>query len=44
MSFPFHWFKSAPYAFHIVETFYFVEIISKNGWNLKPLDLKTIEV
>ena len=44
MSFPFHCFKSAPCAFHFVEIFYFVEILSKNRWNLKPSNLKTIEV
>ena len=36
MSFPFPCFKSAPCAFH------FVEIFSKNRWNLKPSNLKTI--
>ena len=44
MPFPFHCFKSAPYAFHFVEIFYFAEILSENGWNLKPSNLKTIEV
>ena len=42
--FPFHCFKSAPYAFHFVKIFYFLEILSKNGWNQKPSNLKTIEV
>ena len=44
MSFPVHCFKSAPCAFHFVEMFYFVEILSKTRWNLKPSDLKRIEV
>ena len=43
MHFPFHCFKSAPCAFHFVEIFYFVEILFKHGWNLKPSNLKTIE-
>ena len=38
MHFPFHCFKSGPCAF------LFVEIVSKNGWNLKPSSLKTIEI
>ena len=41
---PFHCFKSAPCAFHFVEIFYFVEILSKHGSNLKSPNLKTIEV
>ena len=44
MPVPFHCFKSAPCAFHFVEIFYFVEILSKNGSNLKSPNQKTIEV
>ena len=44
MHFPFHWLKSAPCVFHFVEIFYFVEILSKNGWNLKPSNVKTIDI
>ena len=44
MSVPLHYFKSAPCAFHFVEIFYFVEILSKNGSNLKSPNLKTIEL
>ena len=44
MHFPFHCFKSASFAFHFVEIFYFLEILSKNGWYFKPWDLNTIEI
>ena len=44
MHFPFHCFKSTPCPFHFVEVFYFVENLSKNRWNLKPSNLKTIEM
>ena len=37
MPFPFHCFKSAPCAFHIVEIFYFVEILSE----MKPETIKS---
>ena len=42
MHFPFHCFKSAPCALHFLKIFYFVVILSE--WNLKPSNLKTIEI
>ena len=42
--FPFHCFKSVLCAFDFVEIFHFVEILSKNELNLKPSNLKTIEI
>ena len=38
MYFPFYCFKLAPCAFH------FVEIVSKNKWNLKPPNLETMKI
>ena len=36
--------NQSPCAFHFLKIFYFVEILYKNGRNLKPLNLKTIDI
>ena len=36
--------NQSPCAFHLFKTLYFVGILSKNWWNLKPSNLKSIDI
>ena len=42
--FHFIFLNQTPYEFHLTEIFYIVEILSRNRQNLKPSNLKTIEI
>ena len=36
--------NQSPCPFHLLKILYYVEILCKNGWNLKPSNLKRIDI